>query len=329
MKLIKASTLFIFFIALFFNFNTIKAQKISTAQIKKQITAYKNDAKGPYHRIKWLCDDGTINDPKNPCGDVGGIQHATYKPEIENLAKHNHIYFGNILAYNKFDSFWDKSNNHSRLKQYQIVKYLMGVDDGWIYKKGQFYRGSMQSEDEEAWGKDFYLHLLKDKSVLDSQYYLIKESLKDIPHQGDSNSSQLIRSQPKVLAEEVPSFMNIRIKIHGNPDKTDIVSVKNYKKSHKGKLSQGQTKKIDALISSLETFYTPVSMQTLIKQVNSMSGNTDTKKLLVSILNQYEKTSDIGDKVRNLTNIIGDIRLKIPSEKNELKYKHINNPKLQ
>ncbi len=124
MEIIKVTALFIFFIALFFNFNTIQAQKVSTSQIKKEITTYKNDARGPYHRIKWFCDDGTIHDPKNPCGSVGGIQHATYKPEIANLSKNNHIYFGNILSYNKPDEFWDKNNNHSRLKQYQLVKYL-------------------------------------------------------------------------------------------------------------------------------------------------------------------------------------------------------------
>jgi len=317
MKIIKVTALFIFFIALFFNFNTIQAQKVSTSQIKKQITTYKNDARGPYHRIKWFCDDGTIHDPKNPCGSVGGIQHATYKPEIANLSKNNHIYFGNILSYNKPDEFWDKNNNHSRLKQYQLVKYLSSVDDGWIYRKGQFYRGSMQSEDEEAWGKKFYLQLLKNKSVLDSDYYLVKESLKDIPHQGDSNMSQLMRSQSKVLAEEVPSFMNVRIKIHGNPDKTDIESVKQYKKSHASSLSQNQTKKIDELIQTLETYYTPVSVDSLIKQVNSMSGDTHTKVLLTTLLSKYGETKPIGDKVYILTNIICDIRLKVSDEKTE------------
>ena len=317
MKQIINATLVYFFFSFFFNLNTVQAQKVSTSQIKKQITTYKNDVRGPYHRIKWFCDDGSIHEPKDPCGSVGGIQHATYKPEIEKLAKNNHIYFGNILSYNKPDEFWDKNNNHSRLKQYQLVKYLSGVDNGWIYRKGQFYRGSMQSEDEEAWGKKFYLQLLKNKSVLDSDYFLVKESLKDIPHKGDSNTSQLIRSQSKVLAEEVSSFMNIRIKIHGNPDKTDIESVKKYKKSHTSKLTQNQTKQVDKLIQTLETYYTPVSVKTLTKQVNSLNGAADTKVLLTTLLSKYEKSSSVGDKVFLLTDILSSIRLKIVSEKSE------------
>ena len=316
MKQIKNTALVLFFITLFINSNAIQAQKVSVDQIKKQIENYKIDVRGPYHRIKWFCDDGSIHDPKNPCGSVGGIQHATYKSEIEKLGKSNHLYFGNILAYNKPDKFWDKANNHSRIKQYQIVKYLTTVDNGWIYRKGQFYRGSMQSEDEEAWGKDFYLNLLKSNAAIESNYFLLRQSLKDIPHQGDTNTSQLMRSQSKVLADEIPGFMNTRIKIHGNPDKTDVVAVKNYLKKHKSSLSQDQVKKMNELIKTLEAYYTPVNVKKLIAQVNHMSGSSDTKNLIKSMLTEYGKARSPESQVRSLTNLICDIRLKMPSEKN-------------
>ncbi len=315
MQKLKIASLVIFLIAFLFTSGNIKAQKLSTSQIKKQIQIYKNDSRGPYHRIKWFCNDGSVHDVKNPCGKIGGIQHATYKPEVEKLAKTNHLYFGNILSYNKPDEFWDTPNNHSRLKQYQIVKYLSGVDNGWIYRKGQFYRGAMQSEDEEAWGKDFYLNLLKDKSVIEKQYYLLKQSLKDIPHSGDSNMSQLMRSQSKVLAEEIPGFMNIRIKIHGNPDKSDIQTVKDYKASHAGKLSQNQVKQLNELIKTLETYYTPVSVNTLIGQAKKV-GNKDVKEMLISLLSGYDKDESVKDKVKSLTNITCNIRMELPNVKN-------------
>jgi phosphoenolpyruvate synthase/pyruvate phosphate dikinase len=314
MQKLKIASIVVFLLTFLFTPNSVKAQKVSVNQIKKQIEAYKKDSRGPYHRIKWFCNDGSVHDPKQPCGDAGGIQHATYKPEIEKLAKQNHLYFGNILSYNKYDGFWDTPNNHSRLKQYQIVKYLTTVDDGWIYRKGQFYRGAMQSEDEEAWGKEFYVNLLKDNSVLEKQYYLVKQSLKDIPHQGDSNISQLMRSQSKVLAEQVPSFMNIRIKIHGNPDKTDIQTVKNFKSSHSGKLSQSQVKKLDELIKTLETYYTPVSVNTLISKAKGIS-NKEVKEMLISLLSGYDKEASISEKVKTLTDITCNIRLELPKVK--------------
>ncbi len=307
--MLQNKTTFFFLISFVFLSNSISiiAQELDIDKVKTQIESYKNDTKGPYNRIKWFCKDGTERAAKDPCPD-GGNQHASYKPEVEELAKKHHLYLGNILASSSFDAVWDASNNHSRLKQYQIVKYLTNADEGWIYRKGQFYRGSMQSEDEEAWGKDFYNELLKDSSVLKSNYYLIKQSLKDIPHIGDSNISQLMRSQSKVLAEEVPSFMKIRIKIHGNPDKTDIFTVENYKKTYSNKLNSEQIKKLDELLETLHIYYTPVSVSVLKEQVNSIKGNQNTKDLISSLLSEYELTSKSDEKVQVLADVLCNIR---------------------
>ena len=40
-------------------------------------------------------------------------------------------------------------------------RYLFSVDDGWVLRRAQYYRGAFQSEDEEAWGKDFFIKVLK------------------------------------------------------------------------------------------------------------------------------------------------------------------------
>ena len=188
---------------------------------------------------------------------------------------------------------------------------MTGVDDGWIYRKGRYYRGAMQSEDEEAWGKSFYLDLLADENVLNSNYYLLKQSLKDIPHKGDDNLSQLMRSQSKVLAEEVPSFMNLRIKIHGNPDKTDIESVKHFVATNKTNLSQDQVKHFDELLQTLNTYYTPLSTDKLAQQFNSLKGNPELKSQSVKLLSKYENEVSVDRKVKILTEIINNIRYRI------------------
>ena len=309
----------VLFLSIFLSFQTSFSQEIPVSQIKKQIENYKKDPKGPYYRIKWFCEDGSIRDPKDPCPESigGGIQHASYKPEVEKLAKNNQIYFGNILSYNSFDEFWDATENHSKVKQYQLVKYLSSIDDGWIYRKGKYYRGAMQSEDEEAWGKDFYLTLLKKGDVIHSNYYLIKQSLKDVPHAGDSNMAQLMRSQSKVLAEEIPSFMDVRIKIHGNPDKSDIETVKKYKDSNKNKLSPEQIKKTDDLIQTLETYYTPVNTETLIGQLNNIKTNDESKQLLIGQVENYSQQTSVDEKVQLLSNLICNIRYDLENIKKE------------
>ena len=293
--------------------NPLTAQKdFDAEQIKNQIKAYENDSRGPYYRIKWFCSDGTIRAAKDPCpDDIEGIQHASFKPEVEKLAKDHHIFLGNLLSGNEHDVFLDASNNYSRVKQYQIVKYLSGVDDGWIYRKGRYYRGAMQSEDEESWGRDFYLDLLKDENIIKSNFYLLKQSLKDIPHKGDDNLSQLMRSQSKVLAEEVPAFMNLRIKIHGNPDKTDIESVKDFVAAHKANLSPDQLKKFDELQQTLEAYYTPLSIEKLAQEINSLKGSAGIKTVIVNLLSDYESEQAIDGKVKILADLINKIRIDI------------------
>ena len=203
------------------------AQKASNVFIAEQIIQHKKDIRGPYKDIRWFCTDGSLRQPKDPCPDnIGpGVQHARYKDAVVELGKTNHIFLGQILAYTNNDEFWDTANHHSRLKQYQLDKYLRAVDNGWINEKGQFYRGAIQSEDEEAWGIDFYKWLLADDVNIEKHYFLIRQSLKDIPHNGDDNLSQLIRSQSKVISDEFLPFMDLRVKIHSQPEYNDISKV--------------------------------------------------------------------------------------------------------
>ncbi len=87
-----------------------------------------------------------------------------------------------------------------------------------------------------------------------------------------------MRSQSKVLAEELPDFMDIRIKIHGNPDKTDIAAVKRYQTSNKSKLADDQNEKLSDLLKTLNVYYTPVNISTrflnsqIIDEVNKFAG---------------------------------------------------------
>ena len=136
----------------------IFSQKLSNEYLKDQISIYKIEHRGPYKDIRWFCKDGSVREPKDPCPQEisPGVQHARYKDVVVNIGKKNHVFLGQILAYTANQEFWDSKNHNSRLKQYQLDKYLRSVDDGWILQKAQYYRGAVQVEDEEAWGVDFY-----------------------------------------------------------------------------------------------------------------------------------------------------------------------------
>ena len=93
---------------------SIWSQKLTPEAIRTQIETYKNDIRGPYKDIRWFCTDGSIRQPRDPCPDnIGpGWQHARYKDAVESLAKSNHIFLGQILAYTDKNEFWDAEHNH-------------------------------------------------------------------------------------------------------------------------------------------------------------------------------------------------------------------------
>ncbi|WP_430409337.1 PEP/pyruvate-binding domain-containing protein [Kordia sp.] len=307
-----------------------EAQEKSTAQIKSLIQQYKQDRRGPYSGIKWFCEDNSQREARDPCPDSigGGIQHASFKNSVVNLRKSNHLFFGEILAsLNSYD-FMDAENNFSRLKQYQINKYLSSIDDGWVLRRAQYYRGAFQSEDEEAWGKDFFETLLRNDDLIFSNYFLFRQALKDIPHNGDSNVAQNMRSESKLLAEDIPSFMDVRIKIHGQPDITDIALVENYIKKNASKISDKQDKEFTKLLATMRQYYAPIDFDKLNNEVNAISEKNSTTRLLTEFFTSQTTETTPKKLVTEISKLLYEIRLGINNfnrSKDRLKILDISN----
>ena len=307
---------------------TASAQ-LAPVKIKSLVNSYKEDPRGPYYRIKWFCEDGSIRDAQNPCPDnIEGIQHASFKESALALRKSNHLYFGEILAGADEKDFLDKKNNYSRLKQYQLNRYLFSVDDGWILEKAQYYRGAFQSEDEEAWGKSFFESVLKNDDFIDSNYYLIRQSLKDIPHNGDDNLAQLIRSKSKILSEDIPEFMDIRIKIHGQPEASDIRLVENFRVKNANEISKENTEEFELLIYSMKEFYKPLDINSIENEINDLNITDAIKSSFNDLLNTSRGSLKAENVVVDISNILYNIRLdleEVPSGKFRLKLLDITN----
>ncbi|MGJ8743903.1 PEP/pyruvate-binding domain-containing protein [Polaribacter sp.] len=312
-KIISLSIILIAFISNGFS------QKISTEEIVQQILQYKKDLRGPYKDIRWFCTDGSLRQPKDPCPNIigPGVQHARYKDAVVTLGKMNNIYLGQILAYTNKDEFWDIENNHSRLKQYQLDKYLRAIDNGWINEKGQFYRGAIQSEDEEAWGIDFYKWLLSTDKNIEKNYFLIRQSLKDVPHNGDNNLSQIIRSQSKVISDEFIQFMDLRVKIHSQPEFADISKIISFKNKYKAQLSVAQSKKVDELITTMQSYYKPIDIKTLVNK-SSLFRNTAIGEKIASFIAANSSESSASKLIPETAELLMDIRTSLLKEKRPL-----------
>ncbi|MCB9511294.1 MAG: phosphoenolpyruvate synthase [Deferribacteres bacterium] len=240
-----------------------QAQAISDAEIHQLIQELKRDPRGPYQAIRWFCPDGTMLPPQERCPQPGGIQHALRKEIVQRLAAEHGIYFGQILAGTTVEEFLDAARQNSRLKQYQLEKFLHAVDDGWIMRRARFYRGAVQAEDEEAWGLAFLLNLAAREEIIESQYYLLRQAAKDIPHNAKTDRWQSIRAISQSLADSNAVFMDLRIKLHGSPDVGDIQRVLQLRKKYNPQLSSETLKLVDQLIADLEVAFAPFDLTSL------------------------------------------------------------------
>ena len=303
---------------LIFQWNAIftYAQSKSSPEIAAYIAEFKADVRGPYKDIRWFCKDGTIRQPKDPCPDQAGNQRARYKDAVESLASDNHVFIGQILSTTPHDAFWDADSDHSRIKQYHLEKYLRSVDNGWILRKAQFYRGAFQSEDEAAWGADFFTWLLRDDSLLNSQFYLIRQATKNIPHRQETEKSYNVRALSKTISDAYPEFQDLRVKIHGQPEEKDISAVKSFLQKHQKQLSEELQKQFATLVSDMQATFKPVDLNSLKPDINKIPKDQHIRTQLNDYVNYYAPRSLGPDFTAITAEKIAQLRQEILQEKN-------------
>ncbi|NND70572.1 MAG: phosphoenolpyruvate synthase [Rhodothermales bacterium] len=273
MRLLRVLVLVAFLLHLTPSVHAQSAGQPDNTQIAKLVNEFKKDARGPYKDIRWFCKDGTTLPPAERCPEPG-VQRARYKDAVISLAQTNHVFLGQILSTTNRQDFWDNGNRNSRLKQYQLEKYLREIDNGWINRRAQSYRGAFQSEDEDAWGISFLNWLVQDVNVLESQFFLIRQASKSIPHRADDNLSQRIRTSSKEVSDTFPTFMDIRVKIHGQPDASDADRVRDFLAANRPALGPDLAAKLESLARDLDMLFGQANIDVLNQFVSSMRQGT-------------------------------------------------------
>ncbi len=266
------------------------AAPVDMNQINRLIQDFKKDRRGPYQAIRWFCPDGTVLLPQQRCPQPGGIQHALHKDIVQLIARENHIFLGQILAGTPFEDFLNEENQNSRFKQYQLEKYLISVDDGWIFRQARYYRGAVQAEDEDAWGFRFLNWMLEDDELLWSRFYVIRQLVKDIPHQQSDRQMVYIRSISKVISDSLPSFVDIRIKLHGQPEAADLKRIKDFRTQHQNEIRGKIDALFDQLEEEMERAYQPPQLGRLRKYLDQLPPSSP----LYGRIEQLSMTADMG-----------------------------------
>jgi rifampicin phosphotransferase len=198
-------------------------------QGRKTLSEFKTNPKGPYFRIRWFCNDGTVHPPQGtPCrARGGGKQFAELSPSARKLAEWN-IDVGVILASLDFPTFLDVKRDHYFLRELVLERYLVEIDQGWIYRQAKSYRGARQVEDEEKAGRQLLQELLANPGWVARNYFLLTRLILAVPHGVPDSVVLKVRALASSIANQDPRFQPIRAKIHSQPSSADLSAVEKF-----------------------------------------------------------------------------------------------------
>lgn len=207
----------------------------AVAEARLIVQEMQSNPRGPYLRIRWFCNDGTLQPPvAYACREHGGgRQHAQYSPQRARLSELGWT-VGTIFAATTFEELFDSGLRQNRLRELPLERYLIDVDDGWILKNARDYRGRIQLEDEVAAGTALLLELLSKTEWVDENFLLARESMRTIPHGNDSDLARKVRRDAIRLAELDPAAECWRAEIHTRPDTTTSRRLRDWARSGRG-----------------------------------------------------------------------------------------------
>ncbi|MEP6391357.1 MAG: PEP/pyruvate-binding domain-containing protein [Halioglobus sp.] len=239
---------------------------------REWVEAMRDSPRGPFSRIRWFCNDGSILPPKSyACAEHGGgIQHGQWSDKTQTL-RQNGYFIANLLAGVDPAAYLSAVDVEQRYAQLLIEKFLIAVDEGWIFHQALFYRGAIQEEDERAGARALLLQMLADPEWLGPRFVALRAGMRLLPHGEDSASIGSIRQWSASLAEDDPAFSPMRVKIHGSPDASDAASVRAFaRESAREDLQQ----RYEELASEIDGVYASVPVKELLEQWSQRSQLT-------------------------------------------------------
>lgn len=240
-----------------------------TARYQQWIQEMKEQPRGPFSRVRWFCADGTVLPPKayacRPHG--GGVQHGEWNDRTLELRREGYL-VANLLAGIHADEALAAPDFENVYGQRLVERFLVAMDDGWIFRKALFYRGAIQEEDERAGGRALLLAMLSSEQWSGPHFLALRTGVKLLPHGADSASAGRVRRLSASLSEDDPPFMPIRIKIHGAPDASDAQRVREYQAGVK---DAGLQQRYEELATEIDRIYRAEPLPSELTQLSANS----------------------------------------------------------
>ncbi len=199
-----------------------------TARYQQWIEEMRENPRGPFSRIRWFCNDGTVLPPKayacRPHG--GGVQHGEWSETTREIRAAGYP-IANVLASLDPEDFQGEEG-YRLLRFILLEQFLIDTDDGWILRRARYYRGAFQIENEEASAEIILRSLVADPWWRTSGYPLLMEAVRLLPDPADETSAGTVRGLATAINDQDPGFGDLRNKIHNTPDPEDAGRVRDY-----------------------------------------------------------------------------------------------------
>ena len=222
--------------------STIAAEISGTSsEYRAWIEEMERSERGPFSRLRWFCNDGTVLAPKAyACKDHGGgYQHGQWSDKTLELRGQGYL-IANVLAGLDAGRFIDEAGFGNAFAQILIERFLVGADDGWILRRAQFYRGAIQEEDEREAARQLLVEMASRPEWIGPGFPALRVGVKMLPHGVNSASIQKVRQLSASLSDKDAGFKPLRAKIHGAPEAADANSVRDYAQGLGNKSKQQQ-----------------------------------------------------------------------------------------
>jgi hypothetical protein len=272
------------------------------------IEEMKQSPKGPFGGIGWFCIDGAVLGPRAGCSaHGGGIQHGTWSDRTRQLRADNYK-IANILADLDPALFTGADADLPLLRQIVLERFLMGWDQGWIFRGAFTYRGAFQIEDEEVGAKRVVRALLADPLWRDpSRFALLRETVRLLPIHVDTVSAAQVRADALQLAAADGAFMSLRAKIHNAPDAADADRVRDFARE------RGRTGgRYEALATSIDRLYAPDGALVAVLKLAPIIAKPDVEEQLREKSEQFKDDVKPGRKLAAAARLLRLLRETFP-----------------
>lgn len=243
------------------------------------VNEMEDQERGPFSRLRWFCNDGTILPPRDStCKDHGGgYQHGEWSEKILEMRRQGYL-VANVLAGLDADAWVDDPDFGNRYAQLLIERFLISTDDGWIMRRALFYRGAIQEEDERAAARSLLLEMSSRDHWIGPAFPALRAGVRMLPHGVNGASIQKVRQLSSSLSDQDAGFKPLRAKIHGSPGAEDAESVRAYAAD----LSTAAQRRVYLeLADEIDSIYQAVPLDTVL---DNMAAGYPAARWLLNIL---------------------------------------------